>query len=120
MEIVNKYDIATEHDKRLIELNESKILGELKYDVYVSQKRIDAIGKRSGITYIIESKEKLNFESFGQVIIYEYLYKQTHREITKKGIVCSDIDDAVFFSACMDFDIHVFELTDNGINEHKP
>ena len=120
MEIVNQFDIASNHDKLLFKLNESKMLGELKKGVEVSQKRIDAIGKRSGITYIIEAKEKINFESIGQVIIYEYLYKQTHREMTKKGIVCSDIDDTVLFCACMDFDIHVFELTNNCIKEHKP
>lgn len=86
-------------------------------------KRIDAIGKRGDFTYIIEAKRKLNYEAIGQVFIYECLYAKQHpgeKEKIKKGIVCQDTTDEVLLSFCKENDITVFELTTNGIKEHKP
>lgn len=86
------------------------------------RKRIDAIGKRGEVTYIIETKRKLNYQAIGQVFIYEYLYQKHHREETiKKGILCEDITDHVLLCFCSKNDITVFKpMKDDIIEEYKP
>lgn len=61
---------------------------DMRLNVKLNRREIDVIWKRIDFTYIIEAKPKLNFEAIGQVLVYEYLYKEKHpEEKIKKGIV---------------------------------
>ena len=90
-------------------------------NVKMKRREIDAVWKTGDFTYIIEAKPELNFEAIGQVLVYEYLYKKRHpEEKTKKGIICKEAIEQEFLSFCLEKDITVFALTENGIYEHKP
>lgn len=86
-------------------------------------KRIDLVfdSSDSDLTWIIESKVKLNWKAVGQALCYPILYKVTYypeKEILfapprdiKNGIVCSVIDPAIKI-CCEQLGIRLFEEKD--------
>lgn len=52
--------------------------------------RIDAVGERSGETWVIEVKVRQNLSAVGQLIAYEFLYRQAFRPVgrLKMVLVC--------------------------------
>ncbi len=63
-----------------------------------------------GSVWVIEVKPKLNWEAFGQVIAYGYLYEREHGVSVKRAVLCSRGDPEIE-SICRDprFDISVLQ-----------
>ena len=82
-------------------------------DVGIFYFRIYRFVESDKTKWIIEVKPKLNWEAFGQVIAYEYLFKKENlSSYTQKGIVCEEIDSEIL-TICREFDIKVF-MWQNG------
>ncbi len=93
-------------------------------------KKIDAVGKckSEDVTYIIEAKQELKnnkaYEAIGQVLVYEYIYKEDRtnpkhkQENTRKVIVCGKVDDGLAFHFCMLNGIDIIEITDKYIKKN--
>ena len=61
--------------------------------VFDWRKSIDLVVRTDQKIWVIEVKPKLNWEAFGQVIAYEYLFKKENSKVQiQKGIVCKDLD----------------------------
>lgn len=76
--------------------------------VFDWRKAIDLVVHTNQTLYLIEVKPKLNWEAFGQVIAYEYLFKKENPKLnTQKGIVCKEIDREIL-AVCDEFNIKVF------------
>ncbi|RLI76236.1 hypothetical protein DRP05_13270 [Archaeoglobales archaeon] len=60
--------------------------------------------------WIIEGKEKLNYEAIGQVGVYSCLFSKDYPQFTvKKAILCEE-SDPLLESCCKEFGIAVFVL----------
>ena len=76
--------------------------------VFDWRKSIDLVVCTDQKTWIIEVKPNLNWEAFGQVIAYEYLFKKESPKVQiQKGIVCKNLDPEIL-AICEEFNIQVF------------
>ena len=76
--------------------------------VFDWRKSIDLVVCTDQKTWIIEVKPNLNWEAFGQVIAYEYLFeKESPKVQIQKGIVCKNLDPEIL-AICEEFNIQVF------------
>lgn len=88
-------------------------LFEVKGATFDWRKEIDLVCHAdNGETWVLEVKPKLNWEAFGQVIGYGYLYEKKNVTKVSKGIICNNVDLEIL-AICEEFEIAVFERKAN-------
>lgn len=82
------------------------------------RKSIDLICETDNETWVIEGKNRLNYEALGEVLTYGTLYAEefTGKRI-KLGIVCSMVEDEILM-ACRKYGITVFEVVGNEVRTY--
>lgn len=121
---------SSPHDILIDAFIESGILkGKFEREVKVGQtifkmnkgvldwrKSIDLVCHTDKGTWIFEVKPKLNWEAFGQVVAYGYLYEKEKGLKISRGIICDDVDQEILY-ICKEFEISVFKRTLNKFEE---
>ena len=73
-------------------------------------KFIDYVCIIKDTAWIMEGKEKLNYEAIGQVLTYSYLFSIDYPQFKiKKAIICQE-NDPLLEEVCKNIDIEVFVL----------
>ncbi|MBA7531164.1 hypothetical protein ES705_23375 [subsurface metagenome] len=75
----------------------SDIINDKKYRTYyqdLTKKRIDVIGWKNDLTFIVEIKKRVSFGTLGQILGYRYFYLKEHPELHNLNVmvICSSID----------------------------
>lgn len=89
-------------------------------DVFDWRKAIDLVCYTDREVWIIEAKPKLNWEAFGQVIAYAYLFRRDHSTShIQKGIICKKVDTEIR-AICEEFGINIFAWQEGKFKLVKP
>ncbi len=89
-------------------------------DVFDWRKAIDLVCYTDQEVWIIEAKPKLNWEAFGQVIAYAYLFRRDHSTShIQKGIICKKVDTEIR-AICEEFGINIFAWQEGKFKLVKP
>lgn len=109
-------------ERELLDSLIKKKLGEGKaeFEVSVRRKQIDMVFEKENEIWLVEAKEKLNFEALGQVLTYEKLYREqfSPQKALKLGIVCEEGDSGIE-QACQSQGMKVFILPEQEAKEEK-
>ena len=102
--------------KKLVELNlickDMFWMAEITGDKHKLNllKYIDCVCIVKSSAWVIEAKERLNYEAVGQVNVLSYLFSRDYPQFSiKKAIVCERTDPLIE-SFCKEFNIAVFHL----------
>jgi hypothetical protein len=91
----------------------SQVSGPFDY-----RKSIDLLCHGEKETWVIEAKERLNYEALGEVITYAHLYAKEHpSEEIRMGIICSELDEEIL-ETCKFYGITVFKLNEEGFKKY--
>lgn len=82
-----------------------------KIALALTQKRIDAVGRKEGEIWVIEIKPKAGLSAIGQVTAYEILYNKGFGigKVTHKAIV-TDRTDVDIRTLCKELGIRLYEV----------
>ncbi len=84
------------------------------------RRKIDLLIRRDDGHWVIESKQVLNYQAFGQILCYAYLYQVEHPAAqVRTGIVCARVN-AELRLLCHVYAVTVFEITEDGVKVHAP
>jgi hypothetical protein len=84
------------------------------------RKSIDLICETDAEVWILEGKNRLNYEALGEVLTYATLYlEESAGKRVRMGIVCSVIEEEIL-KACRKQDVTVFEVVGKDVKIHSP
>lgn len=82
------------------------------------RKSIDLICKTDTEVWVLEGKNRLNYEALGEVLTYSTLYAEEFPEQKiKTGIVCNTVEEEIL-ETCRKYGITVFEITGPEVKVH--
>ena len=88
------------------EVKVGQMLFESEQATFDWRKTIDVVCHTDEGTWVFEAKPKLNWEAFGQVIAYSYLYEKERKQKVFRGIIC-DKTELEILHVCRRFNITV-------------